>query len=96
MVSSLTAQLRDTRQELREKEKEKKEADRAWQNIREDRDTEERKLRKSLEKRDKLIEVKCRNPHCSYVIRESLCYFDTDLNSTTTKLHIFFLLIIIS
>lgn len=61
MVSSLTAQLRDVRQELREKEKEKKEADRAWQNSREDRETEERKLRDSLEKRDKLIEVKCRN-----------------------------------
>ncbi|XP_070767888.1 putative leucine-rich repeat-containing protein DDB_G0290503 [Enoplosus armatus] len=55
-VSSLTAQLRDTRQELREKEKEKKEADRAWQNNREDREREERKLRHSLEKRDKLIE----------------------------------------
>ncbi|XP_073341636.1 uncharacterized protein [Pagrus major] len=56
MVSSLTAQLRDTQQELREKEKQKKEADRAWQNIREDREREERKLRASLEKRDKLIE----------------------------------------
>ncbi|KAI3361322.1 hypothetical protein L3Q82_013497 [Scortum barcoo] len=55
-VSSLTAQLQDTRQELREKEKEKKEADRAWQNNREDRQREERKLRDSLEKRDKLIE----------------------------------------
>ncbi|XP_035528216.1 uncharacterized protein si:ch73-95l15.5 isoform X2 [Morone saxatilis] len=60
-VSSLTAQLRDTRQELREKEKEKKQADRAWQNNREDREREERKLRDSLEKRDKLIEVTCRN-----------------------------------
>ncbi|XP_034554072.1 uncharacterized protein si:ch73-95l15.5 [Notolabrus celidotus] len=55
-VSSLTAQLRDTQQELREKEKEKKEAVRAWQNIREDRERAERKLRDSLEKRDKLIE----------------------------------------
>lgn len=55
-VSSLTAQLRDTRQELREKEKEKKETHRAWQNNREDREREERKLRESLEKRDKLIE----------------------------------------
>lgn len=61
MVSSLTAQLRDTQQELREKEKQKKEADRAWQNNREDREREERKLRASLEKRDKLIEVKSRN-----------------------------------
>ncbi|XP_056235677.1 uncharacterized protein si:ch73-95l15.5 isoform X1 [Seriola aureovittata] len=55
-VSSLTGQLRDTRRELREREKGKKEADRAWQNIREDRAREERKLRDSLEKRDKLIE----------------------------------------
>ncbi|KAF3692262.1 hypothetical protein EXN66_Car007938 [Channa argus] len=55
-ASSLMAQLTDTRQELREKQKEKKEADRAWQNIREDRDREERKLRDRLEKRDKLIE----------------------------------------
>ncbi|XP_040901148.1 golgin subfamily A member 5 [Toxotes jaculatrix] len=55
-VSSLTGQLRDTRQELRKKEKEKKEADRAWQNTREDRERDERKLRDSLEKRDKLIE----------------------------------------
>lgn len=61
MVSSLTAQLRDTQQELREKEKQKKEANRAWQNNREDREREERKLRASLEKRDKLIEVKSRN-----------------------------------
>ncbi|XP_037641080.1 uncharacterized protein si:ch73-95l15.5 [Sebastes umbrosus] len=55
-VSSLTDQLRDTRRELREKEKEKKEADRAWQTNREDREREERRLRDSLEKRDKLIE----------------------------------------
>nr|XP_046255998.1 uncharacterized protein si:ch73-95l15.5 [Scatophagus argus] len=55
-VSSLTAQLRDARQELREKEKEKKEADRAWQNDREQKEREERKLRESLERRDKLIE----------------------------------------
>ncbi|XP_050932041.1 putative leucine-rich repeat-containing protein DDB_G0290503 [Lates calcarifer] len=55
-VCSLTSQLKDIQQKLREKEKEKKEADRAWQNIREDREREERKLRHSLEKRDKLIE----------------------------------------
>ncbi|XP_059194864.1 putative leucine-rich repeat-containing protein DDB_G0290503 [Centropristis striata] len=55
-VSSLTDQLKNTQQELREKEKEKKEADRAWHNSREDREREERKLRNSLEKRDKLIE----------------------------------------
>lgn len=61
MVSSLTYQLRDTRQELREKEKEKKEVDRFWQNYRDDRETEERRLRDSLQRRDKLIEVKCRS-----------------------------------
>uniref|UniRef100_A0A3Q2VK66 Si:ch73-95l15.5 n=1 Tax=Haplochromis burtoni TaxID=8153 RepID=A0A3Q2VK66_HAPBU len=55
-VSSLTAQLRDARQELREKEKKKKEADRALQNDREDGERGERRLRDSLEKRDKLIE----------------------------------------
>lgn len=55
-MSSLTAQLRDARQELREKEK--KEVDRALQNDREDRERGERRLRDSLEKRDKLIEVK--------------------------------------
>ncbi|XP_074539813.1 uncharacterized protein LOC141800875 [Halichoeres trimaculatus] len=55
-VSSLTAQLRDTQKELREKEKERKEADRAEQIIRADRERAERKLRDSLEKRDKLIE----------------------------------------
>ncbi|KAG7216554.1 hypothetical protein INR49_002041, partial [Caranx melampygus] len=56
MVSSLTDELRATQQELREREKGKKEADRAWQNIREERQREERKLRDSLKKRDKLIE----------------------------------------
>ncbi|KAM7383053.1 hypothetical protein PAMP_002739 [Pampus punctatissimus] len=55
-VSSLTDQLRDARQELREKEKQKKEADRARQNDREDREREEKKLRDTLQKRDKLIE----------------------------------------
>ncbi|KAM7421401.1 hypothetical protein PAMA_015501 [Pampus argenteus] len=56
-VSSLTDQLRDARQKLREKEKQKKETDRARQNDREDREREERKLRDTLQKRDKLIEV---------------------------------------
>ncbi|XP_060905978.1 uncharacterized protein si:ch73-95l15.5 isoform X1 [Labrus mixtus] len=55
-VSSLTAELRDTRQELRQKEKERKEAARAVQNLRQDGERAERKLRDSLEKRDKLIE----------------------------------------
>uniref|UniRef100_A0A8D3BC74 Short myomegalin-like EB1 binding protein N-terminal domain-containing protein n=1 Tax=Scophthalmus maximus TaxID=52904 RepID=A0A8D3BC74_SCOMX len=55
-VSSLMGQLGDTQRELRAKEKEKKEADRAWQSVREDRERQERKLRDSLDKRDKLIE----------------------------------------
>uniref|UniRef100_A0A3Q0STN7 Si:ch73-95l15.5 n=1 Tax=Amphilophus citrinellus TaxID=61819 RepID=A0A3Q0STN7_AMPCI len=55
-ASSLTAQLRDARQEVKEQEKEKKEADRAWQADREERERGERRLRDSLEKRDKLIE----------------------------------------
>lgn len=60
-VSSLTDELSATRKKLREREKGKKEADIAWQNIREERQREEGKLRDSLEKRDKLIEVGCRN-----------------------------------
>ena len=56
-VSSLTEQLKDARRELREHGKEKREAERSWQHDREDREREERKLRASLEKRDKLIEV---------------------------------------
>lgn len=60
-VSSLTAELRDARQELREKTKEKKDADRAWQNYKADWQAAERKLKDSLERRDKLIEVKCWN-----------------------------------
>lgn len=79
MVSSLTAQLRDVQQELREKEEEKKEAKRAWQNSREDWGMEERKLRDNLEKRDKLIEVNCRNTrqriNNSYLIQQCLSLF---------------------
>ncbi|XP_047217922.1 intracellular protein transport protein USO1 isoform X3 [Girardinichthys multiradiatus] len=55
-VSSLTSQLRDVQKELREKEKETKEADRERRNDREDGEREERKLRESLQKRDRLIE----------------------------------------
>ncbi|XP_068592001.1 protein Daple isoform X2 [Cebidichthys violaceus] len=55
-VSALTDQLSDTRRELRAKQKEKKEADRARRNDGEDREREERRLRDSLEKRDRLIE----------------------------------------
>ncbi|MEQ2215051.1 hypothetical protein XENOCAPTIV_026656 [Xenoophorus captivus] len=59
-VSSLTSQLRDVQKELREKEKETKEADRERRNNREDGEREERKLRESLQKRDRLIEVQLR------------------------------------
>lgn len=59
MVSSSTAQLKDTRQELREKQKEKKEAERFWQNYKDDQEAEGRRLRDSLQSRDKLIEVIC-------------------------------------
>ncbi|XP_047455331.1 uncharacterized protein si:ch73-95l15.5 [Mugil cephalus] len=55
-AASLADQLRGSRQELREKEKEKKEVERVWQNDREDREREERRLKESLQKRDKLIE----------------------------------------
>lgn len=55
-VSSLMVQLEDTRKEMKEKEKERKEANRVWQREREDKDRQERKLMDSLEKRDKLIE----------------------------------------
>lgn len=60
MVSSLTAQLKDTRLELREKQKEKKEAERWWQNYQDDQEAEGRRLRDGLQSRDKLIEVKRR------------------------------------
>lgn len=60
MVSSLTAQLKDARQELREKQKEKKEAERFWQHYKDDQEAEGRRLRDNLQSRDKLIEVKCR------------------------------------
>ncbi|KAM6910491.1 uncharacterized protein FYW49_012432 [Xenentodon cancila] len=56
VVSSLTAQLRDAQQQLREKNKETKEAGRGWRDSREDRQREERRLRDSLEKRDHFIE----------------------------------------
>ncbi|MED6260424.1 hypothetical protein ATANTOWER_017909 [Ataeniobius toweri] len=55
-VSSLTSQLRDVQKELREKEKETKEADRERRNNQEHGECEERKLRESLQKRDRLIE----------------------------------------
>ncbi|XP_024253228.2 uncharacterized protein si:ch73-95l15.5 isoform X2 [Oncorhynchus tshawytscha] len=55
-VSSLSKQLNDTRNDLRERGKENKETQRAWRSEKEDKEQEERKLRESLEKRDKLIE----------------------------------------
>lgn len=56
-VSSLSKQLNDTRNDLRERGKENKETQRAWRSEKEDKEREERKLRESLEERDKLIEV---------------------------------------
>ncbi|XP_055781654.1 uncharacterized protein LOC129857437 isoform X1 [Salvelinus fontinalis] len=55
-VSSLSKQLKDTLNDLRERGKENKEAQRAWRSEKDDKEREERKLRESLEKRDKLIE----------------------------------------
>ncbi|XP_031642537.1 uncharacterized protein LOC109902103 isoform X3 [Oncorhynchus kisutch] len=55
-VSSLSKQLNDTLNDLRESGKENKEAQRAWRSEMDDKEREERKLRESLEKRDKLIE----------------------------------------
>ncbi|MFT7805303.1 uncharacterized protein LOC108927458 isoform X1 [Arapaima gigas] len=55
-VSALSAQLKETQTELREQEKENKEAKRQWQREKEQRTREERKLRESLEMRDKLVQ----------------------------------------
>ncbi|XP_038832906.1 uncharacterized protein LOC120031293 isoform X1 [Salvelinus namaycush] len=55
-VSSLSKQLNETANDLRERGKENKETQRAWRSEKEDKEREERKLRESLEKRDKLIE----------------------------------------
>ncbi|KAJ7985383.1 hypothetical protein DPEC_G00351490 [Dallia pectoralis] len=55
-VSSLSQQLKDTQNHLRERGKESKEAEWARLNDKQDREREERKLRESLEKRDRLIE----------------------------------------
>ncbi|XP_013884180.1 uncharacterized protein si:ch73-95l15.5 isoform X2 [Austrofundulus limnaeus] len=55
-VSSLTARLTGLQQELREKQKERKEAERRRQNQQEDGERQERKLRDDLMKRDKLLE----------------------------------------
>lgn len=63
-VSSLSKQLNDTLNDLRERGKENKEAQRAWRSEKDDKEREERKLRESLEKRDKLIEV------CPYMTLE--------------------------
>uniref|UniRef100_A0A4W5L1W6 Short myomegalin-like EB1 binding protein N-terminal domain-containing protein n=1 Tax=Hucho hucho TaxID=62062 RepID=A0A4W5L1W6_9TELE len=55
-VSSLSKQLNGTLNDLRESGKENKEAQRAWWSEKDDKEREERKLRESLELRDKLIE----------------------------------------
>ncbi|XP_071240476.1 myosin-13-like isoform X2 [Salvelinus alpinus] len=55
-VSSLSKQLNETANDLRERGKENKETQRAWRSEKEDKEREERNLRESLEKRDKLIE----------------------------------------
>ncbi|XP_010904015.2 uncharacterized protein si:ch73-95l15.5 [Esox lucius] len=55
-VSSLSQQLKDTQNQLRERGKESREAEWAWLCEKQDREREERKLRESLEKRDKLIQ----------------------------------------
>lgn len=56
-ITALSEQLRDTLKELREKTKEKKEAELGWKKENKDRAFEEGKLRDNLQKRDKLIEV---------------------------------------
>lgn len=56
-VSSLTAELRGLRLELRTREKERRETERAWRSRGEDWKTEEAKLRDNLDRRDRLIQV---------------------------------------
>ncbi|XP_028834873.1 uncharacterized protein LOC114789725 [Denticeps clupeoides] len=55
-ISTLSEQLRETRRELRDKGKAIKDAEGTWTGERVERDRVERKLRESLEKRDKLME----------------------------------------
>ncbi|TRY96752.1 hypothetical protein DNTS_009614 [Danionella cerebrum] len=55
-ITALSGQLKDALQELREKSKEKKEAELGWRKENKERVFEEGKLRDNLQKRDKLIE----------------------------------------
>ncbi|XP_043114748.1 uncharacterized protein si:ch73-95l15.5 [Puntigrus tetrazona] len=55
-ITALSEQLKNTLKELREKTKEKKEAELGWKKENKDRAFEEGKLRDNLQKRDKLIE----------------------------------------
>lgn len=56
-ITALSEQLKDTLKELREKTKEKKEAELGWKKENKERAFEEGKLRDNLQKRDQLIEV---------------------------------------
>lgn len=55
-ITALSEQLKNTLKELREKTKEKKEAELGWKKENKERASEEGKLRDNLQKRDKLIE----------------------------------------
>ncbi|XP_059370032.1 uncharacterized protein LOC132107812 [Carassius carassius] len=55
-ITALSEQLKNTLKELREKTKEKKEAELGWKKENKERAFEEGKLRDNLQKRDKLIE----------------------------------------
>lgn len=56
-ITALSEQLKNTLKELREKAKERKEAELGWKKENKERAFEEGKLRDNLQKRDKLIEV---------------------------------------
>lgn len=66
-ITALSQQLKDTLKELREKTKEKKEAELGWKKENKERAFEEGKLRDNLQKRDKLIEVNISN-YCRCVL----------------------------
>lgn len=66
-ITALSQQLKDTLKELREKTKEKKEAELGWKKENKERAFEEGKLRDNLQKRDKLIEVNI-SPYCRCVL----------------------------
>lgn len=56
-LSFLKEQLCETQNKLRERCKENKEVEKAWQKDKQDRERKEWKLKDSLEMRNKLIEV---------------------------------------